>query len=89
MTWSNVTGEDSFEVYRCSDSGNTATCAQIGTTNTDELTFEDFGANADGSEAYYRVKACHDSNGCSDFSSADAGNRYTEADLIFDDGFEG
>ena len=75
VTWDNVTGEDFFEVYRCSTT-NTNSCGDaIVSPSADVLSYDDTGASADGTVHYYRLKACSTTTGCSDLSAADAGFR--------------
>ena len=90
VSWGNVTGEDSFEVYRCSNADDTDSCSLTGSTEANVLNFDDTGANPQGTVHYYRVRACHNVNGCSAYSTADAGNRAITPlpDLIMTDGFE-
>ena len=91
VTWDNVTGEDFFEVYRCSTTNTNSCGAAIASPAANASSFDDTGADADGTVHYYRLKACSNANGCSTFSTEDAGNRDPGPlpDVIFEDGFEG
>jgi hypothetical protein len=74
LTWSDVIGEDNYEVFRCS-STSTGSCSQIATPGTNVNSYDDTGANADGTVHYYRVKACSSAGGCSEYSSYESGYR--------------
>jgi hypothetical protein len=87
ITWDDVTGEDSYDLYRCLTT-STDSCSLINSPMTNSTSYDDNGASADGTVYYYRIRACSIANGCSGISDPDSGNR-ARAELIFFDGFEG
>ena len=78
ITWDDVSDETYYEVYRCA-STDAGSCGSEATASpsANMTSYDDTGANPDGTVHYYRLKACSSTNGCSDFSAADAGNRNT------------
>jgi V8-like Glu-specific endopeptidase len=74
ITWSDLEGEDHYEVYRCTTSSVGSCGAAIVSTAANATSFDDTGAAADGTVHYYRLKACNNM-GCSGFSAADSGFR--------------
>ena len=74
LSWDNVTGEDSYDVYRCATI-STGSCVLIASPTANTTSFDDTGADAGGTIYYYRVRACSNANGCSDISDADSGYR--------------
>ena len=75
ISWIDVSGETSYQVFRCSGS-STGTCSQIATPAANATSYDDTGADASGTVHHYRLKACN-ANGCSDFSAEDTGYRDT------------
>ena len=52
VTWDDVTGEDFFEVYRCSTTNTNSCGAAIASPSADVLSYDDIGANPDGTVHY-------------------------------------
>ncbi|MEJ8566277.1 fibronectin type III domain-containing protein [Elongatibacter sediminis] len=74
ITWDDVSGEDYYEVYRCTDTSLGSCGAPISSSAGNVTTHDDFGAEIDVTY-YYRVKACLSDTTCSDLSEYDAGRR--------------
>jgi cysteine-rich repeat protein len=75
ITWNDVSSEDGYLLFRCSDGTNTGNCAQIATPVANVSSYDDINADTGGFVHHYRLKSCSDAGGCSAFSLADAGNR--------------
>lgn len=78
VSWGDVAGEDSYQVFRCADA-TTGSCSEIATPTADVTAYDDTGANSDGTMHYYRVKACSSAGGCSAYSDYDSGYRQVVA----------
>ena len=74
ISWSSVSGANSYIVYRCT-STSSSSCSQISTDSSSP--YDDTSATI-GTTYYYRLKACSGSSGtgiCSDYSNYDTGYR--------------
>ncbi len=71
ITWSSVTNNDSYRVYRCKSTTTISSCGNAIASPSD-TSYNDTGAVA-GNTDYYRVTACN-AAGCSNYSNCDAGS---------------
>ena len=77
VSWSNVSGETNFRVYRCG-TADAGSCKQLVQVAADVTSYDDTGADEEGATHYYRVRACN-GNGCSDYGPTDAGSQIGRA----------
>ena len=73
VSWSDVSGEDSYQVYRCTSTSTGSCGLEIGITGANSTSYNDTGGTP-GVIYYYRVKACKGA-ACSDYSGYNEGYR--------------